>query len=106
MPAAKNRRIIALLVIGLCLCSVPAIAQSNGTAAAEEAGRRAYELGHYDEAVETLKAVVTREPDNAPAHHWLTRTYYEMHDADAAVAEGERSVALDPRNSVYRLWLG
>ena len=106
MPAAKIRNVIAMLAIGLCLGSAPAIAQAGGTAAADEAGKHAYETGNYDKAVETLKTVVAREPDNGPAHHWLTRTYYEMHQVDAAVAEGERTVALDPRNSVYRLWLG
>lgn len=100
-------QVAALVVVALCLLGTAAETQAaDNSAAAIEAGRRAYDAGAYDKAVETLKSVVAHEPDNGAAHHWLTRTYYEMHQIDAAVAEGERAVALEPNNSMYHVWLG
>jgi len=97
----------ALATVALCLFGAAAGAQASSSSGADiEAGKRAYEVGDYDKAVETLKSVVAREPNSAVAHFLLTRTYYEMHNVDAAVAAGERAVALGPNNSMYHVWLG
>ncbi len=43
---------------------------------------------------------------NAELFYWLGRAYYEMRDWDDSVAQAEKSVSLDPKNSLYHQWLG
>lgn len=63
-------------------------------------------LGNYLAAIATLRAVVLQNPLSAEAFYWLGRCYYEIRDFDNAIAQAEKSVALQPQNSVYQDFLG
>lgn len=71
-----------------------------------EAGRQAYEKSDYTNAVEELRAGAAREPQNGEIQLLLTKSFLELGEFDAAIASGERAVAIDPQNSVYHEWLG
>jgi tetratricopeptide (TPR) repeat protein len=65
-----------------------------------------FAAGNYSAAISALKDRVARNPQDADAYYWLCRSYYEAHDLDNAIAEGEKAVSLAPQNSDYHLWLG
>ncbi len=73
---------------------------------AVESGRHLFDAGNYSAAISALKSAVAQNPNNAEAHFWLSRAYFETKDVTNAVAEGEHSIALDPKNSNYHRWLG
>ncbi len=62
--------------------------------------------GRIDDAIASLKQTLQHSPNDAQAHHLLSRAYYEVSDWDDAMAEAQRAVALQPMNSDYHLWLG
>src|ERR1700683_4817944 len=64
-----------------------------------------FNLGNYTAAIKTLQSVL-QVSNNAEAQYWLGASYYEDHDYDNAISAGEKSVELDPKNSVYHQWLG
>ena len=63
-------------------------------------------LGNYLVAIAALRSVVLENPLSAEAFYWLGRCYYEIRDFDNAIAHAEKSVALQPQNSVYQDFLG
>ena len=71
-----------------------------------DAGRQAYEASDYANAAQFLHEAAAKNPQNAEAYLWLAKTYSEMQEHDAAIANAEKAVALDPQNSVYHEWLG
>lgn len=62
--------------------------------------------GRIDDAILSLKQTLQRSPNDAQAHHLLSRAYYQVSDWDNAIAEAQRAVALQSSNSDYHLWLG
>jgi tetratricopeptide (TPR) repeat protein len=70
------------------------------------AGRQAYEVSDYSRAARILQDAASRNPQNAEIYLLLAKTYNEMQQHDAAIANAEKAVALDPQNSVYHEWLG
>src|SRR5690242_12358006 len=97
----KWRVLPALLLAGTAsLCATAK--QTEGL----EAGRQAYEKSDYRKAVEELRAGAAQEPQNGEIQLLLTKSFLELGELDAAVASGERAVAIDPQNSVYHEWLG
>ena len=62
--------------------------------------------GRADEALRALNAEVQTHPNNAAAFNLLSRLYYQLEIWDTALRMAEKSVALDPRNSLYQQWLG
>lgn len=71
-----------------------------------ESAHHQFEAGNYAAAITTLSSMISQDASNAEAFYWLSRCYYEMRDLDEAISHEERSVALEPRNSVYEDWLG
>ncbi|MGB6625178.1 MAG: tetratricopeptide repeat protein [Candidatus Acidiferrales bacterium] len=65
-----------------------------------------FAAGDYGDAVNTLRAIVSQNPNDAPAHYWLGRCYYEERDYNNAVAQLEKATALDAKSSAYHQWLG
>jgi tetratricopeptide (TPR) repeat protein len=63
-------------------------------------------LGRADEALQSLNAVLARDPNDAEAHNFRCRVYYEESEWDKAISDCEAAVALDPNNSNNHLWLG
>jgi tetratricopeptide (TPR) repeat protein len=62
--------------------------------------------GRADEALRALTAEVQSNPNNAAAYNQLARLYYQLEHWDSALKMAEKSVALEPRNSVFHQWLG
>ena len=60
------------------------------------AGESLYRLQRYSEAARALAVVVTEEPDNLPAHRWLSATYYDLGAYNAAIIELNHVIRLDP----------
>lgn len=61
--------------------------------------------GRIDEAVNLLRARVTASPTDAEGFNLLARAYYAEERWDEAVHAAERSIALQPDNSNYHMWL-
>jgi tetratricopeptide (TPR) repeat protein len=62
--------------------------------------------GRVDDAVAQLQERIKKSPQDAEAHHLLSRAYLLIEAWDKAVPPAEKAVALDPGNSNYHLWLG
>jgi tetratricopeptide (TPR) repeat protein len=65
-----------------------------------------FSAGNYSVAISVLRDRVAKNPHDADAYYWLCRSYYEAHDFDNAIAEGEKAVSLAFQASDYHLWLG
>jgi tetratricopeptide (TPR) repeat protein len=62
--------------------------------------------GHVDEAIEALRQQILSHPKDAEAQNLLCRSYFQIEQWDAAISACEKAVSLDPKNSMYDLWLG
>jgi tetratricopeptide (TPR) repeat protein len=71
-----------------------------------EAAHQAYEASDYSKAAQLLKRTAEQNPRDAEIDLLLAKTYYESQQYDAAITSAEKSVALEPQNSVYHEWLG
>jgi tetratricopeptide (TPR) repeat protein len=71
-----------------------------------DGGRHAYEASDYPKAAQLLQRAASNNSQNAEIYLLLAKTYNEMQQHDAAIANAERAVELDPQNSVYHEWLG
>ena len=45
-----------------------------------------YEGGHYDQALEVLKAALEQAPRDASLHYWLGRCFFELRDFSKAIS--------------------
>lgn len=95
--------VFGFLLAGL-LCSPQAL-RADASAAIQSA-QHLINAGNYTGAVSALQAAAPGNPSSAELFYWLGRSYYELRDWDNAVAQGEKSVSLDPKNSLYHQWLG
>ncbi len=75
-------------------------------AALLQSAQHQFTAGNYSAAIARLRSVVSEDATNATAFYWLGRCYYEIRDVDQAISQAERSVALEPLNSIYQDWLG
>jgi tetratricopeptide (TPR) repeat protein len=64
-----------------------------------------FDLGNYVAAIKMLQSAAAQNSLSAEGYFWLGRCYYELRDYDNAVAQAEKSVALDAKNSLYHQWL-
>jgi tetratricopeptide (TPR) repeat protein len=71
-----------------------------------QTAQRQMNSGNYTAAISTLQAAIPGNPSSGELFYWLGRAYYEVRDWDSAVAQGEKSVSLDAKNSLYHDWLG
>jgi tetratricopeptide (TPR) repeat protein len=92
-----------LLSAGLLIA--PRVLRADAASAIQSA-RRQMDAGNYSAAITTLQGAVPGNASNAEVVYWLGRAYYEMKDWDNAVAQGEKSIAIDAKNSLYHQWLG
>ncbi|HEV2288897.1 MAG TPA: tetratricopeptide repeat protein [Candidatus Acidoferrales bacterium] len=65
-----------------------------------------FAAGDYGDAINTLRAIVSQNAGDAPAHYWLGRCYYEERDYNNAVTQLQQAASLDAKSSVYHQWLG
>jgi tetratricopeptide (TPR) repeat protein len=63
-------------------------------------------VGRTDEALRVLNSDVQRNPNHAAAYNLLSRAYFQLEQWDTSLRMAEKSVALEPRNSLYHQWLG
>ncbi len=99
---------IPTLVFGVIFMGVlaaPRVALADPSAAIQ-AAQRQMTAGNYTAAIATLQAALPGNPSSAELFYWLGRAYYEMHDWDSAVTQGEQSIMLDAKSSIYHQWLG
>jgi tetratricopeptide (TPR) repeat protein len=61
--------------------------------------------GRVDDAVRALTAKIQSAPNDAEAHHLLSRAYYHLKNWDQSVNYGEKAVQLAPNRSDYFMWL-
>jgi tetratricopeptide (TPR) repeat protein len=102
-----GQRITAVAMGILCagLLGSPRPLRADASAAIQTA-QREMNSGNYTAAISTLQAAIPGNPSSGELFYWLGRAYYEVRDWDSAVAQGEKSVSLDAKNSLYHDWLG
>jgi Flp pilus assembly protein TadD len=101
-PARLHRRSLFLTHGKLALAIVllltfPALAESP---------HHLFVTGQIDEAMDVLRQQIQSHPRDAEAQNLLCRTYFQIEQWDAAISACEKAVSLDPKNSMFELWLG
>ena len=102
-----GQRITAVATGILCagLLGSPRPLRADASSAIQTAQRQ-MNSGNYTAAISTLQAAIPGNPSSGELFYWLGRAYYEVRDWDSAIAQGEKSVSLDAKNSLYHDWLG
>ncbi|MCI0349524.1 MAG: tetratricopeptide repeat protein [Acidobacteriales bacterium] len=95
IPCALGTALLAIAV------SAPAFAASPSLEP-----RALLAAGRADDAIQLLNSTIQSSPNNAEAHHLLSRVYYALENWDQAIASGQRAVNAARNNSNYHLWLG
>jgi tetratricopeptide (TPR) repeat protein len=90
----------------LTLCLLLALATALPLAAGDDGPEQLMKSGHADDALHALNLHLQDNPRDAAAFNLLSRTYYQLEIWDTAILMAEKSIALDPRNSIYHQWLG
>ena len=62
--------------------------------------------GKVDEAIQILQQETGRPAANAESFNLLCRAYFMIDEWDRGIPQCERARNLDPKNSLYELWLG
>jgi len=62
--------------------------------------------GRTDEALRLLNSEVQNNANRAATYNLLSRAYFQLEQWDTSLRMAEKSVALEPRNSLYHQWLG
>ena len=91
-----------LLSLGVQLSHATTLRRDDNVKAAHDA----FEASDYLKAAQLLQAAAAQNPRDGEIQLFLTKTYYESQQHDAAIASAEKAVALDPQSSVYHEWLG
>jgi tetratricopeptide (TPR) repeat protein len=101
----RGRRFFAsfLLVLFSAALSPALAAVENGLPPEHEL---LFNAGRYPELVRVLQAAVETQPQSAPLHYWLGRSYYELRDYSRAMSSLERATQLAPDRSEYFDWYG
>jgi tetratricopeptide (TPR) repeat protein len=71
-----------------------------------KAAHEAFDASDYAKAAQLLQAAAARNPRDGEIQLFLTKTYYESQQHDAAIVSAEKAVAIDPQSSLYHEWLG
>ncbi|HEX5424003.1 MAG TPA: tetratricopeptide repeat protein [Candidatus Acidoferrales bacterium] len=103
LPLLAATMVVAPRALAAPLDNSPGSANSSSFLASAQ---RQFGAGNYPAAISTLRSVISRDSANAEAFYWLGRCYYEIRELDRAINHAEKSVALEPQNSVYEDWLG
>src|SRR3954452_23556616 len=86
-----------------CLVSLAAVADANSPL---ESVHQLLVNGQADAAIRVLTSSIKSNPSRPEEHNLLCRIHFAEERWDAAVAECERAVSLNPRSSLNQLWLG
>ena len=96
--AARQPKLATLMT----MASILALAIS----AAAQSPQDLLTSGHTDQAIQSLQQQIARAASDAETHNLLCRAYFQLEDWDHAIPSCERAITLDPKNSLYHLWLG
>lgn len=96
------RKVISML--GACLVLSAAMWASAGTP--DNPVQRLLNFGRADEALAGLNTTLAQNDNDALAHNFRCRVFYQEEQWDQAVADCEAAVRLEPSNSNFHLWLG
>jgi tetratricopeptide (TPR) repeat protein len=88
------------------LACVVVLALSSLAGADDSSSEPLLKTGRADEALRALNAEVKSHPDDAAAYNLLSRIYFQLEMWDSALRMAEKSVVLEPHNSLYQQWLG
>jgi tetratricopeptide (TPR) repeat protein len=92
----------ALFLCALLLSGI----SSRALAQVPEEAKSFFAAGEYSKAIELLNRAAASAPNDAAVNALLARCYFESEQFDRAIAAGEKSVNLDPKNSAYHEALG
>lgn len=87
------RSIIVLLV---CLSALPVRAETPSQV------ESLLELGHFKRARAIAEAQLKANANDAQAHAWMAKILINFNDMEAALAEAERAVALNPKSAAFQ----
>jgi tetratricopeptide (TPR) repeat protein len=108
MRLAANRGLqysaAGLLLVFLCGALLPALAAVENDLPPQLA--QLHNAGRYQDLARALQAAVETQPQSAPLHYWLGRSYYELRDYPRAISSLERATQLAPTHSEYHDWFG
>jgi len=76
------------------------------TASAETPPKTLLAAGRVDDAIQALEQQVSHSSTDAESYNLLCRAYFMTEQWDRGIAACERARNLDPKNSLYYLWLG
>lgn len=93
-------------VASLLILSVLSVSAASQPDSPLDAVRETFINGAVDAAIRSLKTSIAGDPSSPDAHNLLCRVLYSEERWDAAIAECERAVALNPKSSIFQLWLG
>lgn len=101
--------VFALLLLPAAMQNARATTAAKASVRGDDnlkAAHEAFEASDYGKAAQLLQAAAAQNPRDAEIQLFLTKTYYESQQHDAAIATAEKAVALDPQSSIYHEWLG
>ena len=75
-------------------------------AVADDSAPALLAAGRVDDAITTLRSKINASPSDAEAYNLLCRAYFSMGNWDRGISACEKSIALDPNNSRYHMWMG
>jgi tetratricopeptide (TPR) repeat protein len=79
--------------------------EASAAGAASTSPRELLAQGRADEAVEVLDQQIAHSPA-AESYNLLCRAHFMLEEWDRGIPDCERARDLDPKNSLYDLWLG
>lgn len=106
----KRRRWLMAVILSACAavpwCTARAARVPADDSAIISQARQQFDAGNYSGAISTLQPAASQAGSSGEICYWLGRSYYELHDYDNSIANLEKAVATDPKNSLYHQWLG
>jgi tetratricopeptide (TPR) repeat protein len=92
--------------LGRLLLAALLVAVLLQTASADSSPEELLAAGRADEAIETLERQIGHAPSDAASFNLLCRAYFMIDEWDRGIPSCERATKLDPKKSLYHLWLG
>jgi tetratricopeptide (TPR) repeat protein len=83
-----------------------AITPLLGSATATNSAADLLASGRVDESISVLQKTVDSSPNDAASYNLLCRAYYSFGNWDRGISACEKAVKIEPKNSMYHLWLG
>lgn len=92
-----------LLLTLLLLATQPLLLRAAST---DVSVKEILNAGRVDEAIHALQSEIARSPSDAESYNLLCRAYFMLNEWDPGIEACAHATDLDPRSSLYWLWLG